>query len=299
VPGTAPFTKKGESMFRAKYVPYLFLIPAMAGIFLFSFYPILKGAFNSLFTVSFITGSDIFVGLENYRSLFENPAFWKSLKVTLLFNVVVNPVQIILALLLALFLNKKLRGLNFFRTIHYIPITVSLPITCVLWAVLLNPDQGLANSLLDMVGLAKQPFLSSERQALWVIMGIATWKGVGYWSVFLLAGLQEVPKHLYEASAIDGAGRWQTFKNVTYPEMKRSILFVVIADTISNFLLFAPQYILTKGGPNFSTDVLMYETFNYAYVYSNSGLASALVVVLLFLMIAAVAVEYLIFRTKD
>jgi multiple sugar transport system permease protein len=286
-------------MFRAKYVPYLFLFPAMAGIALFSLYPILKGVVNSFFTTSFLTGSDIFVGLSNYKELFDNPAFWKSLNVTLLFNVVINPVQIILAILIALFLNRQLKGLSFFRTIHYIPITVSLPITCVLWAVLLNPDQGLVNSLLDMVGLARQPFLSSQHQALWVIIGIATWKGVGYWSIFLLAGLQEVPKNLYEASSIDGAGKWQTFKNVTYPEMKRTILFVVIADTIANFLLFAPQYILTKGGPNYSTDVLMYETFNNAYVYSNSGLAAALVVVLLLLMIIAVAVEYLIFRTRD
>src|SRR5690606_19076300 len=218
------------------------------------------------FAPSFLAGESNFIGFQNYIDLFNDPVFWNSVKVTLYLNVFINPIQIILAFLLALFLNRQLRGIGIFRAIHFVPIAVSMPIALIMWNVMLNPEQGVINTIIVALGFEPQPFLGSESQAIWLIILIATWKGVGYWAIFLLAGLQEVPNELYEAASIDGAGSWQKFKSITFQMMKRPLAFVAVADTVANFLLFAPMYILTKGGPNNSTNVLMNEGFNSAFV---------------------------------
>ncbi|TBL70768.1 carbohydrate ABC transporter permease [Paenibacillus thalictri] len=285
-------------MIRAKYAPYLFLLPAVALLIIFKVYPIALGLKNSLFAPGFIADQPTFVGIDNYTYLFSDSVFWKSVYATLFFNVFVNPLQIVLAFLLALLLNSKIKGVNLFRSLNLVPIAVSLPIACVLWSIMLNPEQGVVNSLLVALGQSQQPFLTSKDQAMWVIMAIATWKGVGYWAVFLLAGLQEVPASLYEAADIDGAGKWQQFRNITFPLMKRPLTFVTVADTVTNFLLFAPMYILTKGGPENSTNVLMQESFSSAFVYSDPGRASAIVILLLILILCIIGIQFRLLRSS-
>lgn len=285
-------------MTKSKVAPYLFLLPVILLLAVFKLYPIMLGMKNSMYASSFLAGEELFVGWDHYVSLFADKVFWNSVYVTLFFNVFINPIQIALAFLLALLLNMKLRGIAWFRSIHIVPIAVSIPIACVLWNIMLNPEQGVINSLLVTFGLPQQPFLTSKGQAIWVIMAIATWKGVGYWAVFLLAGLQEIPKSLYEASSIDGAGKMAQLKNVTFPMMKRSLTFVAVADTIANFLLFAPMYILTGGGPENSTNVLMQESYNSAFVYSDPGRASAIVILLLLMILAIIGVQFRLLRSK-
>ncbi|WP_372813580.1 carbohydrate ABC transporter permease [Paenibacillus sp.] len=280
------------------YVPYAFLFPALLGILIFKLLPIAEGLKESLYASSFLAGEKTFTGLKNYGDLLTDPVFWNSVKITLLMNVVINPLQIVLALFLAILLNYHLRGIGFFRSIHYIPIAVSLPIACVLWSLMMNQEQGILNSLLIAVGLEPQPFLGSQDQALWAIIAIATWRGVGYWSIFLLAGLQEVPLSLYEAASIDGAGKWKRFKHVTIPMMKRPLIFVTVADTVTNFLLFAPMYILTKGGPQDSTNVLMNESFNSAFMYSDPGRASAIVMILLCIILIIITAQFKLFKAE-
>lgn len=285
-------------MTKSKVAPYLFLLPVILLLAVFKLYPIMLGMKNSMYAPSFLAGEELFVGWDHYISLFADKVFWNSVYVTLFFNVFINPIQIALAFLLALLLNMKLRGIALFRSIHIVPIAVSIPIACVLWNIMLNPEQGVINSLLVTFGLPQQPFLTSKGQAIWVIIAIATWKGVGYWAVFLLAGLQEIPKSLYEASSIDGAGKMAQLKNVTFPMMKRSLTFVAVADTIANFLLFAPMYILTGGGPENSTNVLMQESYNSAFVYSDPGRASAIVILLLLMILAIIGVQFRLLRSK-
>ena len=273
------------------YIPYLFLLPAIAGLLVFKVFPIISGISSSFFTFSFITKKQSFAGLSNYINIFTDPVFLNSLKITLLFNVIVNPLQIFLSFCLALLLTLNIKGKKFFRTLHLIPITVSFPIACVLWGVILSPDQGLVNSILNLLGIANQPFLTSKSQALWSVIGIASWKGIGYWAIFIIAGLEEIPRSIYESSEIDGANNFKALRYITLPLMKRTILFVVVADTVSNFLLFAPSYMLTNGGPEGSTDFIMFEIFKNAYTYSNMNVASAMVVVVLFIMLAIIAIE--------
>ncbi|WP_018750320.1 carbohydrate ABC transporter permease [Paenibacillus sanguinis] len=270
----------------------LFLLPPLAGLFLFKLYPIGNGIVQSLYTTSFLSGDKSFVGLQNYMTLFQDPVFWDSLKVTLLFNVIINPLQIILAFVLALLLNTRIRRIAWFRSIHFVPVAISVPTACMLWNIMLSPEQGVVNSILTALGLPEQPFFGSSAQALGSIIAIASWKGVGYWALFLLAGLQEVPASLMEASSLDGAGRWRQLIHIVYPLMKRSLTFVVVSVTTANFLLFSPMYILTKGGPENSTNVLMLESFNSAFLYSDLGRSSAIVVILLMLTLLAVAAQF-------
>jgi multiple sugar transport system permease protein len=281
-----------------RLVPYLFLFPAMLGLCMFKLYPVLSGLQQSLYAPAFLNASKAFVGLQNYTVLFTDPVFWSSLKITLLFNIFVNPIQIILAFILALLLNSKLKHIGIFRGIHFVPVAVSVATACILWNIMLSPEQGVVNSVLVGLGLEQQPFLTNSKQALASIIGIATWKGIGYWAIFLLAGLQEVPGSLYEASAMDGASRWEQFKQVTFPMMKRSLTFVAVSVTVSNFLLFSPMYILTQGGPEHSTNVLMLESYNNAFLYSDSGRASAIVIVLLILTLSIVALQFKLLKAK-
>lgn len=283
---------------RVGLTPYLFLLPAMAGLALFKFYPLLNGLTASFFVDSFASHTKAFVGLRNYLEVLASPVFLNSLRVTLLFNLIVNPLQIVLAMALALLLLKEVKGKKLFRTVQIVPITVSFPIACILWSIILNPEQGLVNSMLAAFGIPSQPFLTDKGQALWSIIGIATWKGVGYWALFLIAGLEEISPSLYESGWIDGANGWVSFWHITLPQMKRPLLFVVVADTVSNFLIFAPQYLITKGGPAKSTDFLMYEIFKNAYQYSNVGSASAMVVVLVAVALVAIGLETLLLRDE-
>lgn len=278
--------------------PYLFLLPALAGLLLFKIYPIMNGLIQSLFTTNFLTRSKTFVGLGNYIELMKDPIFWQSLLVTLKFNLVINPLQIALAFGLAVLLNQKIRGIALFRAVQFVPVAVSVPTACVLWNIMMSPEQGVLNSILIALGLPPQPFLASSSQALWSIILIASWKGVGYWTLFLLAGLQEIPRSIYEAASIDGATGWQQFRNVTVPMLMRPLTFVVVSVTIANLLLFSPMYILTGGGPERSTNVLMLESYHSAFMYSDMGRSSAIVVVLLIITLLIVAAQFRMLRAK-
>ena len=189
-----------------------------------------------------------YVGLGNFRHIFGDPTFWKSLRVTLVFSLVVNPLQTALALALAVLANQRVRGIGFYRSIYLLPVVVSLNVTSTVWGLLLNRDTGLINGILANLGLPRQPFLLSADQSLWTLIGIISWVGVPYWTMFFLAGLQGIPESLFEAAAIDGANAWQTFTHVTLPLLRRVLAFVLVSDTVVNLFLFAPVWILTRGG---------------------------------------------------
>lgn len=277
----------------------VFLVPAMGLLIIFKIYPILLGIYESFFTYSFAAKNTVFAGIENYLTIFTDSSILNSLKVTLIFNVIVNPIQIFLSFGLALLLMVNIRGRKTFRVIHMIPVAVSFTIACTLWGVLLSPEQGLMNSLLNVFGIPNQGFLNDKSQALaWVIV-LASWKGLGYWALFFITGLEEVPGQLYEAASLDGAGYWKSLRYITLPQMKRTFKFVIVSDTISNFILFVPAYVLTGGGPDGSTDFLMYRIYRTAYQYSDMNLGSAMIVVLLVILGAIVAIESFVLREKE
>lgn len=243
-------------------------------------------------------GALIFVGLRNYLNLFFEPTFNNSLYVTLLFCVITTTIQVLLAISLALFLNHKSRVIHISRTLIYVPVSISMVIACTVWNMFFSASTGIFNTILNSLGLAAQPWLTSKDQAIFVIMFICCWKGVPYWMMFLLAGLQNISANVYEASRLDGAGYFTTLFKITLPMLKNSLVFVIISDTLINVFMFVPIYLLTNGGPSMSTDTLMYEAYRSAFSYGNFPRAYSLVTVMLFVAIVIAVFQMFLTREK-
>ena len=282
-----------------RVVPYLFLLPAVLLLVIFNLYPTLATLNESLHAKSFISNRNIFVGLENFERILRDPVFWKSVNVTLVFSVLVNPIQIFLALLLALLANQRVRGIAFFRSVYLLPVAVSINVTSIVWGLMLDSNAGLINGILAQLGIAKQPFLTAPSHALWSIIILATWKGVPLWALFFLAGLQGIPESVIEAAKIDGASRWDVFRLITLPLLRGVMLFVLVADTVANFLLIAPVWILTQGGPQLSTNLIMFETYRRGFVYSDLNTSAAMLWVMLIFVLIVILFQAFALRRRD
>ncbi|WP_226781386.1 carbohydrate ABC transporter permease [Oceaniglobus trochenteri] len=270
-----------------------FLMPALVSVFLLRLWPAAVAVNTSLIP----PGSDTY-GLDNFRYIFTDPVFLNSLKVTLVFLVIVNPLQIAISLALALLMNTAVPLIGFWRTVILLPVAIPQSVSAVVWGVALRPD-GLVNAVLVALGMEPQRFLTSPDQALASIILIVSWIGVGYWMTFILAGLQDIPKSLYEAVTIDGANPWQRFRFVTLPQLRRPLTFVLVANTVANFLIFAPIQILTAGGPEGSTDLIMNTVYTQAFIISDPESAAASTVVLVAVVLLIVILQFRMMRTED
>lgn len=275
-----------------------FLSLALIGLLVFRIVPVIWAIAGS-FSGQTLMGETTLVGLKNYLTLFSDPAFWNSFNVTLIFNLLINPIQIILAFILALLVLRPGRGIVLYRTAFVLPMAISSAVTAIIWMILLDQALGPVNGLLEAIGVGRQPFFSGEDQALGSFIAIASWKAVGYWMLFLLAGLLMIPRELHEAAALDGAGSWTRFIYITLPLMKRPLAFVLVADSAINFLFFAPIYIISGGGPNGSTSVLMFEAYQAAFVFLNEGRSLALSTIILLVIAVFAVFELHIFRTEN
>ena len=272
--------------------PYFLILPAIALILIFKIYPIILNIWTSFqFENTF--------SIDNYKLIFMDNTFWKSLWITIKFNLILTPLQIIISMGMALLVSRKIKGIGLFRTIYYLPVTISITVACIMWNMMLNPKGGVINSILLQIGVGAQPFFTGNSQALASIMALSSWKGCGYWMMFLMAGIKEIDVSLYDAAQIDGASYWKTVFYVIIPVLKRTLAFVLIADTTSNLLLFAPMYMITKGGPQESTNVLMYEAYKSAFIYGDQARAAALMMVLLLIVGAIVALQFRILKKGD
>lgn len=268
-----------------KIFPYLLVLPALALIIIFKMYPIVLNIWVSL------RWKDSF-SIINYFNIITDNAFWKSLWITLKFNLILTPLQIVISLGMALLVSRKIKGIGFFRTIYYLPVTISITVACIMWNMMLNPQNGIVNSILLKIGINAQPFFTGNTQALASIMALSSWKGCGYWMMFLMAGIKDIDVSLYDAAKMDGASYWKTVFYVIIPALKKTFAFVLIADTTSNLLLFAPMYMITKGGPQDSTNVLMYEAYKSAFIYGDQARSAALMTVLLLIVGVIVAIQF-------
>lgn len=268
----------------------LFLAPALLALGLFRLVPFVTAFVDSLYRhrLGEIVG---FVGLDNYVTVLSSAGFQESLGVTLLFSLIVNPLQITVAFALALLLAQPIRGVSLIRTMIFLPVAIPPAVASLIWVMFLHPD-GVVNGVLVALGLPAQPLLTSSTQALFLVILVVSWIGVGFWMIFLVAGLNDIPVEYSEAAKIDGAGRWDTFRNVTLPLMRRPLVFVLVADTITNFLLFAPFQVLTQGGPERSTNVLIHEVFRQSYLLQNPNAALPQVVLLMVVTLAIVGIQF-------
>ena len=265
------------------------------GLFVFRFIPIGLSGFGSVFSEN-LRGDMVFVGLKNYAELMEDPSFWNTMRVTLIFNLIINPFQICCALALAMLVRRPSKFIDVFRLGFIMPMTVSIALTSIIWSILLDPTLGPVNGLLRWAGFQSQPFFRSEHQALQTLMLVATWKGAGYWMIFLLSGLLAIPKEIDDSALIDGATGIRKFISITLPLMKRPLAFVLVADTAANFLLFAPVYIITNGGPNGATQLLMFEAYQAAFAYINHGRSMAISTIILGVVLVIAMFELRLFK---
>ena len=265
----------GGIYIKNKWLPYLLILPTIVLICIFKIYPIIDSVIQGVLSTE---GS---FTLDNYKLLFADKTFWSYLWVTLKFNVIIIPLQIIIAFIMAMMVNVKVRGIEIFRTVFYLPFCISLTIATVIWQMMLNVNNGVVNSVLGVLGISPIGFLIDKKWALLSIVLIASWRGCAYWMMFILAGLKGIDTAVYESAKIDGSGFFSTLFRITIPLLKNTLLFVFVANTTANFLLFAPIQIATDGGPQGSTNVLMYEAYKSAFKYSNRPRQACIVTILL------------------
>jgi multiple sugar transport system permease protein len=276
---------------------FLFATPWLLGLILFVVGPILASVALS-FTNWNLISSPHLVGLKNYRDMAGDRNFWQSVRVTLFYTVLAVPLYQVIGLALALLLNQRVRGMYVFRTVLFLPSVLSGVAVAALWVSLLNPDLGVVNQVLRAVGISDPPrWLASPSWAVPAIVLMGLW-GVGGGAIIYLAGLQNIPPALYNAARIDGAGRWQTFRNITLPLLTPTLLFTLLIGLIEAFQVFDTAFVLggSRGGTRGSLLFYVLNIWNEGFRNGRFGYASALAWVL---VLAAAVVIVLIFVTSS
>ena len=259
--------------------------PALLGLFLFVAVP-----FALAFLLSFTNlrlGSPLpleWVGWEQYRRIFSDPAFSRAIANNSLFALIVVPVQTAAALALALLLNSSLGTTKLFRTLFFLPVVFPLSLVAVVWILIFAPGpNGMMNAAMESLSLGtweSRDFLRDPHWALPAIMLTSIWQGVGFQMVILLAGLQAIPRELHESAAIDGAGQWTQFLHITLPQLRNTLIFVMLVTTMLAFRLFDQVQIMTQGGPQQATTTVMFEAIQAAFERQQVARGAAMTVVL-------------------
>ena len=265
-------------------IAWLFSAPALILLVVFLAIPFFMAIGLSFTDQRLIPNPNLptqFVGLRNFIRLLDDEAFLRGLFNNFYFVIVVVPIQTALALFLAILVNQKMKGVNTYRTIYFAPVVTSMVVVAVVWTFLYNPN-GLINSFVQMISfgrLGPYNWLTDTKLVFPAIMVLSIWQGAGFQMVIYLAGLQEIPRELYEAAEVDGASKWQQFKSITWPMLRNTTVFVVLTTTILAFKLFDQVKVMTDGGPqNASMTTILY-VINVGWKQLKVGYASAISVV--------------------
>ena len=273
---------------------FIFAAPAILGFLLLKVMPILFSLYIAMTDWSAISDPH-WVGLDNFkRMLFDDPLFWRSLQATGYYTLLAVPTSMVFAFFLASLLNTRMPGLGIFRTVFYIPSIVPIIASTVIWLWMFNPDFGLFNSLVRSVGLPKLQYIFSEQQVVPSLVFMSIWS-VGPMMIIFLAGLQDIPKDLYEAAEIDGGNAFHKLVHVTIPMLTPTILFNLLISLVAALQTFVQPFIMTNGGPNNGSLFFVYFIYRKAFQDSQMGYASALAWAL-FIIISVLS--YLIFRSS-
>ncbi len=277
--------------------PYLFLLPFLVLYLVLIVYPIFQGLYVSLTDWDMMSAEKPFVGLKNFRYLFDgDPLFWTSVKVTLQYIFTNVPIKIVLGLVLALALNQKLKGIAFHRTAIFLPFVINIAAVGLLFQWVFDPQVGVFNYYLQNTGLPPQHWLVHPAWTMELVVLVAIWWSIAFNAIVFLAGLQAIPEELYEAARIDGGNAWQRFWHVTLPCLKGTTLFVVVIQIIGSFQAFGNIYMLTEGGPNNSTRVLMVHLYETGFYNFRMGPAAAIGVIILIIVAVLTGVVLTLFR---
>lgn len=253
----------------------IFLLPAILGSFIFIIIPICLSFYLSFTSWDLLSSIEV-VGLKNYIQLFHSKDFYFILWNTVYYALVTTVFGVLIPLILACFLNSKIKGAEFFKTVYFLPFITPMVVIAIVWAWIFDPNYGLINSILN----THIPWLFDSKYAMNAVIFVSVWKLIGYNMIIFLAGLTAINSNLYEAAKIDGASSLKTFFMITIPQLSPTIFFVIIITTISSFQIFDLIYLMTQGGPLDSTNVLVYKLYQSAFEHFNIGEASAIAYVL-------------------
>ena len=264
----------------------LFVLPALIGTFLFIIIPIFC-SFGLSFSEWDLLNEIHFVGFSNYKSVFTEPEFLQILINTIVYAVSTTIFAVIIPLLIASIINNRIKGSELFKTIYFLPFITPAVVIAIVWAWIFDPNIGLVNTLLH----THYTWLFSTKLAMPVLIFVSVWKLVGYNVVLFLTGFSTIDNSVYEASKIDGATAYQTFFDITVPLLKPTIYFVTTVTAISSFQIFDLIYVMTQGGPNDSTNVIVYSIYKYAFEYFDIGKSCALAYILFAIILVLALVQ--------
>ncbi len=275
-----------------------FLLPSLIGFAVFSFLPLLISILISLTDwngLDELTAKgflhDHFIGLDNYKSILQSDEFWKVLKNTGLYIVLYLPLMLAVSIAIAHLLSRPRKGVGVFRVIYYIPVLTSWVAASLIWKSVLSPKYGAINSVLEIFGIQGPGWLLDERWAMPAIVLVSVWKDMGFFGLILLSGMVGINKSYYEAAEIDGAGGWTKFWRITLPLLTPAIFYVLIVSLINSFQLFPQIMIMTDGGPNGATQVMVERIYKYGFRYYKMGYASALSWILFFIIMVCTMIQ--------
>jgi multiple sugar transport system permease protein len=277
---------------------WAFVTPGVAVIMLFGVVPLVWSAIMSFQRNNLFSPNTPFAGLANYRQMLHDPIIGQAIEHTIVYTALFVPGTMVVGLFLAVAMNRKIRGISFYRTAAYATMAISTISEAIVFIWLFDPSYGIVNYLFSRVGIPQQQFLNSPSQALYVIVLMTIWGWTGFAVVVYLAALQGIPKVLTEAAAIDGAGRWASFRRITLPLLSPASLFLMVWLTINALQLFDEVYLSTQGGPLNSTTVLVYYLYQQAFggANFNYGYASAIAYFLFVIILVVTAVQFRVGR---
>lgn len=278
-----------------KTAPYLFLLPAGIVLLIFFFIPFFQTIGLSFLDYSNNIYHASFAGLQNYVAILHNPVFYKVMLNTIIYLVVAVPVLAIIPLFLAILINQKIKGITLYKILIYLPVIVSIVVAAIAFK-WLYAEQGILNYLLNVFHIHSIGWLTDPKYAIYSVIIVTIWKGIGYYMMIYLAALMSVPKELYEACDIDGAGFFTKHLTVTIPHIMPTIALVTTISSISAMKIFAEIYVMTKGGPLNSTKTIVYYIYEKAFENLDLGYASAMAVILLVIVMSFSLVNILCFE---
>ena len=284
---------------------YLFLLPYFVVFATFVLAPAVYGLWISLHDWDYLLPGKPFVGLDNYQALFDSNSavysfWWESLSATGIFTLFSVPLLLIIPLLLALLLNRSFRGRTFFRAVYFAPYVLGVAVIGVLWRFVLDPNLGVVNSVLGAIGLPGDTPWTTALPWAWVtLVGVTVWWTLGFNAVIYLAGLQDIPRELYEAARIDGGGKWAEFRHVTLPGLRPVLLFVTVNTILVSANMFGQSYLITQGAPGTETRTAIMYIAQVGLSDYKMGSAAAMSYLLTACLLAVSLIVFRMFREKD
>lgn len=273
-------------------IAWLFLLPSLIFLIMFTLYPIIKTVYLSFFQSNLSTDKPVYIGLENFKAMLEDEVFRKSFINNVWFAIGTVPTSVLLGMLLALLVNRSIKGGGLARTFFFYPVVIPMVSAAFIWLFFYTPEYGMINHFLKLFGAGELNLLGDSRTALLAIIVLVIWKEAGFFMIFYLAALQNIPKDLIEASYIDGASKWVQFRSIIFPLLMPTTLFSFIIATTNAFKTIDQLVVMTQGGPNNASNLLLYYIYESTFRFMDYGKSATATIVVLAVMVLIAAIQF-------